>query len=430
VWLLVISIAVHSQIITWTGTVDTDWHKPCNWDQLRLPTCSDTVIIPNVSSNNYPVVTGIAHSKYVRITANVSNALRIQGTGRLDISAGGGACSGTPTNNSGALTNISILGPGFVCLGDTVVWKSPLPSGAMWDWDIPPSWHVIEANYDSIVVVPDTTKGWLSVMVCDSSCNCGSDSLFVIIDSCAPFCLKVNTFIASGIDFNPKTGNTVLCGYTSWFSPINIYVTELSPQGNIKWYKTIGSSGDNRARDVIYTQDGNILIAGYTEEYTTGGNEDIFIAKLDTTGTIIWSIVVGTGQWDEAFAVTETTTGDYIIGGHINNHSIPILLKVDASGNILWIRQLNISGYTYGVIYDLDVGPTDDIVCALSIGYSTNNYIAVVRIDSMANSIKWAKRLSDGDEDVRALALDGNNNVYVTGSTTMYGNNDIIIVNS
>ncbi|NPA33633.1 MAG: hypothetical protein GXO48_01730, partial [Chlorobi bacterium] len=65
-----------------------------------LPTCSDTVIISNVSSNNYPVVTGIAHSKYVRITANVSKALQIQGTGGLHISFRRGNCNGSTTSNS------------------------------------------------------------------------------------------------------------------------------------------------------------------------------------------------------------------------------------------------------------------------------------------------------------------------------------------
>ena len=37
---------------TWTGNLDTDWHKPGNWSGNSLPSLDDCVIIPNTANNN------------------------------------------------------------------------------------------------------------------------------------------------------------------------------------------------------------------------------------------------------------------------------------------------------------------------------------------------------------------------------------------
>lgn len=42
------------QVNTWTGAIDSDWHRPCNWSLGTVPACSDTVILPSVT--NKPVV--------------------------------------------------------------------------------------------------------------------------------------------------------------------------------------------------------------------------------------------------------------------------------------------------------------------------------------------------------------------------------------
>lgn len=44
-------------IWTWTGTVDTSWFEPCNWDKVQMPDSSSIVLIPG-STPNQPWIEG------------------------------------------------------------------------------------------------------------------------------------------------------------------------------------------------------------------------------------------------------------------------------------------------------------------------------------------------------------------------------------
>ncbi len=52
-------------LLTWTGAVDDDWHKPCNWNFNQVPQCCNSVIIPATSRN--PIITGIAAANDITI---------------------------------------------------------------------------------------------------------------------------------------------------------------------------------------------------------------------------------------------------------------------------------------------------------------------------------------------------------------------------
>ncbi len=88
---------------TWTGAVDTSWHKACNWSLNRIPNCTDSVVIPNTT--NKPYIRGIAHSKAVNVQSASGGHLYIQSSsgGILHVSSlNNGGCLGTATDNSGA----------------------------------------------------------------------------------------------------------------------------------------------------------------------------------------------------------------------------------------------------------------------------------------------------------------------------------------
>lgn len=54
-----------SNSITWTGVVDSDWHKSCNWSPTVVPQCCSSVIIPFTS--NQPFISGVAACKDISI---------------------------------------------------------------------------------------------------------------------------------------------------------------------------------------------------------------------------------------------------------------------------------------------------------------------------------------------------------------------------
>ncbi|MBI4947767.1 MAG: hypothetical protein HY840_15355 [Bacteroidetes bacterium] len=81
-----------SQTVTWTGAVDNDWHKPCNWNTLAVPTCNDNVVIPSVT--NKPTISATACAK--TINPQTGAGLTIQSPTLLQI----GPCPCTPTENT------------------------------------------------------------------------------------------------------------------------------------------------------------------------------------------------------------------------------------------------------------------------------------------------------------------------------------------
>jgi len=109
-WILVIAIgilvvgvlaipSVMGDNKTWDGSSDSSWNNPANWTPYGVPTSSDNVSIPNVS--NDPAILSHARAYYVEIqenailtvngseyifsAPNITQNLRINNTGTLDI---------------------------------------------------------------------------------------------------------------------------------------------------------------------------------------------------------------------------------------------------------------------------------------------------------------------------------------------------------
>ncbi len=102
---LLLTTAIFAQTNTWTGTVDRDWHKACNWSLNQIPTCSHDVLIPNTT--NKPFITGTAHSKTINVASASGAFLEVESSGSGIVyvsSTNGGACGGIATNNGGCCT--------------------------------------------------------------------------------------------------------------------------------------------------------------------------------------------------------------------------------------------------------------------------------------------------------------------------------------
>jgi uncharacterized protein (TIGR02145 family) len=91
--------------ITWTGNVDTDWHKACNWSPERVPTCCMEVKIPNEA--NKPTVSGIAHAHSLTIYSSQGAKIKVNDGANLYIET----CEGPLLNNDCIVTPTSGFGP-------------------------------------------------------------------------------------------------------------------------------------------------------------------------------------------------------------------------------------------------------------------------------------------------------------------------------
>ena len=102
------------------------------------------------------------------------------------------------------------------------------------------------------------------------------------------------------------------------------------------WQKTYGGSYDDEAYAITPTKDGGYIVAGYTSSFGNGG--DVYLIKIDKNGNKIWQKTYGGSDLDEADAITPTEDGGYIVAGWTysfgNGKKDVYLIKLDKNGNI------------------------------------------------------------------------------------------------
>ncbi|NOK18241.1 S-layer protein [Corallococcus carmarthensis] len=96
------------------------------------------------------------------------------------------------------------------------------------------------------------------------------------------------------------------------FGGCDVFITKLTPGGQVLWTKYMGGPNYDRAYAVEVDAAGNVYIAGRagkgfpvngfqttfsgTANPSNYGNQNGFVAKLDGNGTVLWSTYVGTGE--------------------------------------------------------------------------------------------------------------------------------------
>jgi hypothetical protein len=134
-------------------------------------------------------------------------------------------------------------------------------------------------------------------------------------------------------------GGYVITGYSGGY----IVLTRTDSLGNDLWYQYLGS-GYGRA--VKSTSDGGYIVAAYSP--LSGGPEDIFIAKTDSEGELIWSKTYGGSEAERPWDIKETSDGDFIILGWTESYGLGqtdfYVIKTDSNGDSLWTRTYGSGG--------------------------------------------------------------------------------------
>lgn len=193
-------------------------------------------------------------------------------------------------------------------------------------------------------------------------------------------------------DFNPADG--VEEWITSDISYSNVFVSKLDSDGGFLWAGKMGGHGLSQGRAIAVTSNGDVVTTGYftgmadfdpssgSQEMTSNGNSDIFVAKLENDGSFVWARQMG-------------GSGPVSANGNA--------ISVDSGANVFT------TGYFQGEVdFDPAVG-TDELLTASS------RDIFVSKLDAGGNFV-WAKQMGGDDDDIgEALAADDDGNVYTTG---------------
>ncbi len=126
----------------------------------------------------------------------------------------------------------------------------------------------------------------------------------------------------------------------------DMWIIKTDRKGFVQWQQTVGGSGDDEAYDIIQTNDGGLALAGYTYSLNTD-TSDMYLVKLDSNGTLIWSRTYGGVGNERCFTLIQTLDGGYALGGRTNSfgegYYDMYLVKTDFEGYQEW-------DHTYGNI--------------------------------------------------------------------------------
>jgi len=229
-----------------------------------------------------------------------------------------------------------------------------------------------------------------------------------------------------GVSVASLQGIIGVCGWTNSFGAggRDIFVAKVDSSGELLWAETIGGEGDDFGKAILPTQQGGFFVLGWTENYGAGG-EDIFLIKLDSLGNILWAKTYGGELSDYGYSLLLKDEGEIVIVGRTKSFSVGetdlLLIEVDSTGTPLFAKSLGGVRTDYGNSLALwwDNGI---VVAGETDSYGTRvDEVFLVKFDSLGNLI-WAKAIG-GESLERAssvLSLE-DSTILVTGFTKSFG---------
>ncbi len=166
----------------------------------------------------------------------------------------------------------------------------------------------------------------------------------------------------------------------------DIFVAKLNSSGEVQWVYTAGGTGRDRGRKIALDSSGNIYVVGYYRSVvdfgggnvTSNGNWDAFLLKLNNSGTF---------QWVKSFGDTLNDLGRDVV--------------VDSNDNVYMLGDFR------GTVTFAGIGGLT----------ATSADMFLLKINSSGDSVwVYTGTSISGDESARAVAIDSSDNLYITGS--------------
>jgi hypothetical protein len=225
-------------------------------------------------------------------------------------------------------------------------------------------------------------------------------------------------------------GNSYVTGYSSGSgSSWDFATVKYDASGNQLWVARYNGpgNGDDVAYFLAADGGGNVCVTGYSQG--SGTNQDYATIKYDTDGSQIWLARYdgpGSGA-DRANSLTLDGAGNvYVTGlsiGSENSYDYATL-KYNSSGDQIWVARYNAPVNSIDEALSLAMGGGGSVyVTGYSYGSGTDADYATVKYDASGNEI-WVMRYNgpgNSADYAHSLAVDGGNNVYITGASTGSG---------
>jgi hypothetical protein len=232
----------------------------------------------------------------------------------------------------------------------------------------------------------------------------------------------------------------------------DMFIVKYDPNGNVLWAESAGNSSSDSGNSIVTDASGNsyltgnfagvtITLGGVT--LTSAGGTDVFTAKYDTNGNVLWAKSVGGGKDDSSGGIAIDASGNSYVTGNFSDSITNIgsttltsagiqdlfIVKYDASGNVVWASSaggdktessLSIAIDSGGNSYITGWFNSDSFPFAtyhLNASQGQISCLFVLKYDAVGNKL-WAQAAWDGpysETEGRDILVDGAGSIYITG---------------
>ena len=227
-------------------------------------------------------------------------------------------------------------------------------------------------------------------------------------------------------------GGYAIAGTTSSFGQglSDIFLFKTDANGALQWGKSYGGSNVEFCHNVQLCSDGGFVITGYTSTFGLGGN-DVYVIRTNANGDTLWSRTFGTPDHNEAWAITQTSDGGFIITGNtlITGSQKLFVIKTDAAGNILWSKGYDNgsdSGNGISVIQTSDSGYCIAGTCVTTGTILKDIYL--VKTDVNGDTL-WSRTFDGGgNEECNSIEQTTDGGYILTGYTNSFSLGDDLFI--
>jgi hypothetical protein len=245
---------------------------------------------------------------------------------------------------------------------------------------------------------------------------------------------------------------------TTFNGNYDAFVTKLTPDGSDLSYSTfLGGTGYDGGYDITINEAGNAYVTGVTPGYgfpvtagafdtTHNGGQDVFVAKLNLTGSdLLYATFLGGSGGEQAWGVAVDNSGQTYVTGTTGSSDFPttsgafdvtldgeedaFIAKFDLKGSDLLYatflggssREVGNDIAVSGDVFVTGYTESDDFPATAGAFDMTHNGSVdafVVKLNSAGIALEYATFLGGSDDDHGwSIAVDDSGNVYVNGQT-------------
>jgi uncharacterized delta-60 repeat protein len=207
--------------------------------------------------------------------------------------------------------------------------------------------------------------------------------------------------------------NIIVAGCSFIGGDNDYFIVKYDSSGTILWEDTLDNGGEDYAEDVAVDNSNNIIVTGYS---MIGGDYDYYTVKYDPYGTILWEDTLdNNGLYDIGRGVAVDNANNIVVTGYcdIGGDCVYFTVKYDPGGSIIWADTLD-----YGLFdsaFDVAIDDANNIIVTGYTSDGANNDYFTVKYDS-SGAILWQRAIDIYEFDqAYGVTVDNSNNIIVSG---------------